>query len=286
MSSYGVHKGFYIAKDNTIKFAPTQDKDRQLEAIKWLNKLFAEGLIDQEIFTQKRDMYNSKAANDKVGMAYAWPVSGANTPGLTMQRTDPNKTFTPMLPVKGPYGDRFKEDPTSYILPRLFVSRNNKDIATTMKWIDYLFTEEGRMLMTYGIEGKNYNMKDGYPVRVSTDTQKLYAFALPMVQYMKEGTPTNPAMVNDAYTMYTKDLKMIDPVFPNLPLTEEEQSLKAKTESELKTYVGEGLSKLISGVDPITKYDSYVEGFSKIGVDKLRTVYNAEYKKYLANGNK
>lgn len=285
MSSFGAYKSFYVAKDNTIKFSPVADKDRQLEAINYLRKLYSEGLIDQEIMSQKREQYNSKAAGDKVGMAYCWSISGADTPNKTLKQSGAEKHFVGMLPVKGPHGDQFKEDPQAYMTPRVLISKDNKNIETTMKWLDYMFTEEGRLLLTYGIEGKTYNMANGVPKRITFDDasqspQKVYGLVFPGVTYYSEQKDSYSKEVNDAYDLYAKSNVICDP-FPNLPLTDDEQSTKAKVTTDLETYITENLGKLITGVDPISKYDSYVEGFSKLGVDNLLKVYNDAYKKYL-----
>lgn len=290
MNAFGVHKGFYVAKDQTIKFGPADDKDRQLEALNWIKKLYDEGLIDPEFSTTKSDQFKSKASSDKVGAMYCWSQSGAINANNILKKEDPNKKFVPMLPVKGPYGDQFKEDPQPLMIQKLLISKDNKNIETTMKWIDYCYSDEGNLLNLFGIEDSTYKMVNGKPERIVYDDpkqnpQRVFGIAVPVISRLSDSAATTDQTYYDAYNLYTKS-NVIEAAFPNLPLSEEHQSIKASTLTQLDTYIEENLSKLITGASPISSYDSYVSGFSKLGVDKLLTIYNEAYRKYLSNSGK
>ena len=43
------------------------------------------------------------------------------------------------------------------------ITKDNKHVVETVKWLDYKYGEEGSMLFNFGIEGKSYEMKDGLP---------------------------------------------------------------------------------------------------------------------------
>jgi putative aldouronate transport system substrate-binding protein len=138
------------------------------EAIKYYQfaaKLYSEKLIEQEIFTRKGDPRNLFLTDsDTGGVTHDWFAS-------TIQKADQGKAknanldfaaFLPPADINGKvveYSTRETVRPLSSIA----ISKTNKYPVETIKMLDYLFTEEGRRLMNYGIEGVNYTVENGVP---------------------------------------------------------------------------------------------------------------------------
>jgi putative aldouronate transport system substrate-binding protein len=65
--------------------------------------------------------------------------------------------------------------------------------------------------------------------------------------------------------------------FPSLMSTVDEQSVLDTVGPDFNSYVEEMQVKFLTGAEPLSKFDSYVETLNKIGLEKLRQVYQAKY---------
>lgn len=62
------------------------------------------------------------------------------------------------------------------------ISTSNKNPEATVKWLDFAYSEEGKMLFNFGVEGVSYKMVNGNPVYTDEvlnpkDTSVAYAMA-------------------------------------------------------------------------------------------------------------
>ncbi|MGV2806805.1 ABC transporter substrate-binding protein, partial [Clostridium perfringens] len=64
------------------------------------------------------------------------------------------------------------------------ITESNKHIAETVKFFDYFYSEEGRMIMNFGKEGTSYTMVDGYPKYM--DSVMNNPEGLPLAQSLKQ----------------------------------------------------------------------------------------------------
>ena len=150
---------YYLKEDGTVGYGPSEDY--YFDYLEYLQKLANAGvfttsdLVDDsssELFAQSNIAINGD--------------SPENIPDYLSLLDDDTVTMTPMAALG---------DPTEY---RSAVSYINSDgVATAQlsvyvdcefpeliaKMTDYLYTEEGSMLASYGIEGLSYEMVDGEP---------------------------------------------------------------------------------------------------------------------------
>lgn len=74
-------KGRHIAVTDDKKVICSATQEGYKEGIQWLNKLYDEGLIDPEAFTQEWSTYVSKGKSGRYGVCFSWDV--ANIDNLT-----------------------------------------------------------------------------------------------------------------------------------------------------------------------------------------------------------
>jgi putative aldouronate transport system substrate-binding protein len=151
----------YFEDGGNLKFDVKDPKYREM--ITYMNKLYREGLIDQEWGINKNQTWEQKISNGIVfstASAY-WDPGNANnvlkkaggiekqlyTYKVVAPGTDPAKTtFGP----RGPLG-----------WDAIAITKNNKHPEETMKFINFLASEEGQYLLMWGVEGQTWDMKDG-----------------------------------------------------------------------------------------------------------------------------
>lgn len=154
---YGI--GVYYEKDGKL-FDNTRNPAYK-EMFLFMNQLYREGLLDKDWPVNKTALWNEKMTNGYVLCSPdAYWNPGANS---VLGKENPDNMFYPYKviadgidPKKTTYG------PTS-VLGWLFtyISSSNKYPERTMKFLDYLISEEGQYLSQWGIEGRHWDMKDG-----------------------------------------------------------------------------------------------------------------------------
>jgi putative aldouronate transport system substrate-binding protein len=297
MNAFGAHQGFYVdQKDNTIKYGPTESAYK--DGLEFCAKLYKEGLIDKDYVSVTTDAFRTKVANNQIGMFYAWPLSGLGFNNTAVQKIDPKASYVGLLPVKGPKGDQFKENPQAAITPCIAITKSNKNPIETIKYLDYIYSKEGNILMNYGVQDKDYTLDaSGNPVFTdyvlknpdgndagTVRTNEGMQVGLPFIATLDSQSQATPSeVVRNVWKDY-ENANVLYPKFPNLPLTEEQNADISGTITDMKTYVEENTNKFVQGQTPDANYDKFVQTIKTMGVDNVLKVYNEAYKKYLELG--
>ncbi|MGG6311959.1 extracellular solute-binding protein [Paenibacillus macerans] len=130
-----------------------------LDAVKYINKLYKEGLIDPEFATVPALQSYEKVWNGKVG-AYNFNADGITQNWLTRYVEDPKPEFVYTV-IKGPNGQGgylkpVFEDSDPYTV----ISSKAKHPEAAMKVLDFLVSEEGYTLTWAGLEGVHHKRND------------------------------------------------------------------------------------------------------------------------------
>lgn len=135
------------------------------QRVLFMRKLVHEGLFDSESLTQTDTMAKEKMVTGRVA------VFGSHYPHMygffsgTLYKTNPEMEYVPLGPILNDKG----EVPTAWEAngrggsPALFFSKDIKDPDKFLNFIDFINSEEGLLLTTFGIEGTHYNMVNGVP---------------------------------------------------------------------------------------------------------------------------
>lgn len=132
------------------------------EYFRWLNHLNATGLLDNETFVQKTDQYEAKIASGRVlgvidaDWGFGNPTNALRTAGKE------NRTYA-RFPIQL---DETTKDASfqnaGYAAGwGVGITTSAKDPVRIIKFLDYLASDEGQILMNWGIEGEHYDVKDG-----------------------------------------------------------------------------------------------------------------------------
>ncbi|MFC4597416.1 extracellular solute-binding protein [Cohnella hongkongensis] len=130
-----------------------------LDAIKYINKLYKEGLIDPEFATVPALQSYEKIWNGKVG-AYNFNADGITQNWLTRYVEDPKPEFAYAV-IKGPNGQGGYLKPVlEDSAPYTVISGKAKHPEAAMKVLDFLVSEEGYALTWAGLEGVHHKYND------------------------------------------------------------------------------------------------------------------------------
>ncbi len=152
--------GQWLVDENynaTYKF--TSDKLR--EYFKWLNKLYNEGLLDPEFATQTHDDYIAKISSGRVValLDTLWDYQDGEK--ILKQDNKLGKTYCG-IPLAA---DKDIKVPT--LMYQGLATGQGVGITTScenpeaaIKFLDYICSDEGQVLVNWGIEGTNYKVDE------------------------------------------------------------------------------------------------------------------------------
>ncbi|GEK05690.1 extracellular solute-binding protein [Schleiferilactobacillus harbinensis] len=267
----------------------------------FMHKLFAEGLLDKDTFSQSDDQKKAKGQADRLG-AFCDYFSYFTTGRSTAQAVN-----DPMFqPLTSPQSKKTVVPLSPKINRGNFaITKNNPSPAAALRWVDYLYSDKGAIYFNQGPEGyvwqsaKNSKGQDVRvfakgvnPDNVEDKRGKItpaYGLTVPMLsadrdQYALRKDPDAPAVDNFTKFVRKETKDKIDPngriPYPLVYLTKDEQDSVASSANDLKTFVEESEAKFITGVKPLSEWDSYVKTIKGMNVDQYVKVYQAAYDRW------
>ncbi len=289
LSLYDAYLDFRY-KDGKVSFGPMEDNF--LTGIKTIAKWYSEGLIDKEMFSRSdgRDHFTT---NNTGGVIHDWIGSTAAT-NDKLQETIPGYKLVPFAPPAGPDGVRREINRRSKFGGEGWaISAMNKYPVETIKYFDFWFSEEGRRLANFGIEGVHYEMVDGAPkfkdelVNGSTGITTVMMNIRSMTNfgfwqdYGYEAQWTNQ-IARDGVTLYTEGGYL--PALNERPLLSyfEDEKRHSVLKTQLETYVDEKVQEWVFGTANVeAEFNEFKETLKTLGVEEYTQIEQRAYEKYL-----
>lgn len=290
-AGFGVTNTFMKVGDE-VKWGPMEEGWK--EYVTLMNQWYKEGLIDPEYTTHTNDWaeVTDLATNDTGAYSSMYTM-----PAVYRAAIEGFECIAVQNPVKEEgQTAQARVGSVSYRAPSLFVSTavSEEELPAILKWIDYQYSEEGRILSNYGIEGDTFIYNEAgeveYTDKIMNNPEgKTYAQATEEYlgtsmynwhqDWRKElmALEDQDAAMMDVWWKDGTDLKL-----PDLSLTEEESLEKNAIMADCETYMKEMTNKFITGIEPIEKFDEYVETLKSMGIEKAITITQAGYDRYLA----
>lgn len=137
-------------------------RPEEKEYFRWLNHMYDIGLLDPESFVQKYDQYRAKIASGRVlGLIDAdWDFAGEVA--VLKKEGKYDQTYAPFpVTLNESYKSHAFQD-TGYLAGTgISITKSAKDPVRIIKFLDFLASDEGQVLVNWGIEGKHYNVENG-----------------------------------------------------------------------------------------------------------------------------
>ena len=302
INGFDAHLSLYVDdKDDTIKFGPVEEAWK--EGMAYLNKLYNEQLIDNEFRPgESKTRWQSLISANRIGMMHCWPMSGICAANNELKKIDESYRFVPILPPKSSSGKCYSDTSSSgsTVVPGAAAITSWSSYSTeAIKLLDFLYSEEGIRLSTYGVEGLHYDMIDGKPIytelimdhpdgidpqsaskleRASIGLSTIYRWD-PSIQLMRD----YPEVI-DAWETY-RNPGIVEAPLPKLHFREDEIEKGPTVMNEIQAYIGMGyvgdkLTAFITGIEPLDKYDDFVAQIKGMGLDEALKIYNDAYARY------
>jgi len=131
------------------------------ESMLYMNSLYLNGYVTSENFAYTNEGQTEEMVLAEKGFAYTWTYSGADR--LNASAKQQGKDFS-FVQLAEPLSPDAKVYSTGVGGLGMYVTKDNKNVEATVKFIEYLFSEEGWKLAQWGVEGKDWTWNEaGYP---------------------------------------------------------------------------------------------------------------------------
>ncbi|MDO5022543.1 MAG: extracellular solute-binding protein [Eubacteriales bacterium] len=308
----GTAKGkVVVSKDKKIESIAVKDEYR--EALKYMNELFKMGAIYDGSFTQNYEQFRALMNEEGDPVLFA-PYGTISDAYDASTRGESYASYAVMEPIEGPKGVRnatyFMHDGVGR--DAFVITKDCKYPELALRWIDYFYSLEGYLSMQFGADaGKDWVLNpegkvglNGEPalyeilnqysseaqnhdwqdvgLNFATDTIRLGQATDPNVDVTKlEGLEKLLYDASqDKCAPYGQDADSPYQVVPRLKLTAEEQVDIEQILVDVDKYLKENRTQFIRGeLDPTddTAWKNYVDGFEKVGLNKLLETYQTAY---------
>lgn len=289
--SFGTNSGYSINGGANYEwdqkkwvFEPTTPEFR--EVLRYFNKLYKEGLLDPEAFTQDRNQFNQKLYNGKILASCMWRDQtnswNAEMKKLGLQDAD----FRQILPPAGPKGIRGVKSSNRInggsIIPASAAKKPYFD--KLLKFVDWLYySEEALLLNEWGTEGVTYAAVNGQK-QLKSDIKCNKTPDAPKSRQKDFGMDNlNFKIMNnmdfDKWNYSPEDKEYYKTLLEKNWIPKEDPQLKFKADeaeqakllsSTLKDFIKEMQVKFIFGKASLdSDWDNYVKECEKKGSTKL-----------------
>jgi putative aldouronate transport system substrate-binding protein len=290
--SWGVidRSNHMMLRGNKVIFTPTEKGYK--EGVIYFNKLYNEGLLDPEGFTQNTAEFRAKGKSEDAlyGVFLGW--LDANEVGT--QRA--NEDYLAIAPLKGPSGDKplWLRDDNFLDRGHFVITNSNPYPEATLRWADACLDDERSLTLARGEFGINLQKNaDGSIEFMPTPEGMSYG------EFRFKNAPGDPfpwVLMSHWYDKITlvaaqdKKLKVHYPIYkpyleerayPTMYFLPEQEEQLATLTTDINSYVEKKRAEWITGsADINAEWDNYLNQLNKMGLKDLIKINQDAYDTY------
>jgi len=276
------------------QFVPAVFSKKALPAVENMKAMYDNGLIDPDIaLTSPDNAYDKFASGKAAAIIVGNGFVGVNN-NLYEKRwvqSYPDKEFVDNVkflnPLIGPDGERTHAVFKTYWSESYFNGGiSDEKLQRILALYDYILSDEGKTLLTYGIEGEDYKVEGDQ--KVALNDEPLYA-KYPVVAFLKDLVAYETA---DTYNMDNPNIldeklrkvgiDFINNVLENSTVPEYDIRLtymSTPTKDSFTVFDHDDLVKIIHSNKPAAEtWNEIVEGYKAKGLDKMIQEVNEQAK--------
>lgn len=282
-------KTHIAVKDGKVIYTAVGDEYKN--AIKYFHKLYSEGLIDQEAFTQDSSVFKAKCKNENrtVGVLQGWRSTAWST-------SNEDDSYIPVPPLTGPGGDRSWPELQNGVngLGSFAITNVARDPGYIMRWVDQcyepLFSIESSLALKVGLhlkedgagkydyaeapttENRAKVVPGGYD-RIYNVTKEAAALLKSAPSHMIEKQKLDTYYADYYYPEY----------YPRFMFTTEESDRLSTLATEINSFANEKYAAWMTGGGIEEEWDSYLKQMDTMGLPELVEIYQVALDRYNTN---
>ena len=279
-----------VKDDGTVFFPPAEDTYK--EYLAYLHKLYSEGLIDPESFTQTSQQHQAKCKSNIVGILNASP---------TIMPAEFNGNYWSLAALTSEFNDVKVMPPyTNIYTSRGAITDKCQYPEAVMRWFDIWYAKDEEAVeglcgnaLFLGIQGEHWDYADAEktqysfiePVTAFQDVNATISVNMYIPSYLNfMAYPTNfPLMEMKVKAVQTEqEPYQKDGYSPYARATKEENDQLALVETDIQNYVKQMTSKFIVGEASLDEFESYVTTLENMGLADYLALKQSIQDRYMA----
>lgn len=282
-----VGRSVFVDDNDKVVFAPMLPEYKQ--ALKYLRMLYAEGLIDSESSIQTFQQMTAKGS-DKTERLGSFMGPGA----FVTVGNDRNQDYVALPALKGSEHKPIWPQFDSVVRGMFAITSECKYPEAVVRYIDYLYSEEGAKLLRQGVKGVNYKeYPDGsweqiIPEGAGKDEARAHitpasSGIAPSVSPLKfilaerETVPLNSTINKET----EKLIPYFRKAFPSITFSNTVQKDINALHADISNYVNQSFAKFVVGDMNIdAEWDNYLSQLNKMKVAEYVEIYSKAYISY------
>lgn len=273
---------YYLTNEGgTVHEMVTSDNNRAF--LTWLNTIWSEGLMDRYGFVSSD---TSRAITETDATIFYGVVFGPSM--MSMVPSSALEHYAALMPMEYEGAQRYRLLLNDVIRGSFAVTKECRDVETVLRWVDFLYSEEGMFLAGCGVEGEEYEIhSDGTwawldSLQYVTDTV--------MKEYtITDGSPT-PGYVTADYQLNFDDeathkavvqlaelrRKAVSPM-PLVTLGKEQSEKLSAIWPKLGAYAETQMARFVTGDVEMNdqNWNEFVSTVKQLGMDEVVSIFEA-----------
>ncbi|WP_026528172.1 DUF3502 domain-containing protein [Butyrivibrio sp. VCD2006] len=307
--------GGLVVNNGKIEYAVMKDEYR--EGLRYMHKLFKEGLLDNQTFLQDNTQFSATMDPTEGNKVAVYANGGVENSEFWQQVDGEWQNWEILAPVAGPDGVRYSGRCIQTYFEGCLgtISSTCKYPEVVVALFDWMTSEDAVHHIGGGPEGIGWNYtSEGVSLSGGTPTYEQYAIPEDY-DYVKDGglsktyanyRYTPDAMLQRGSAEYRGNLRVEDPdhsteyffqqcaevydkysppietLVPNMSFEEDDARVVTESTLTIGGYVNQALVQFIDGSMDIEKdWDSYIEKLRSMGVDEYIAAYQRAYDAYM-----
>ena len=287
-----------VTNDKKVICAATQDGYK--EGIEWLHKLYEEGLIDTESFTQEWSTYVAKGKSGRYGVCFSWDVANIDNledwvplPALTADTRN-------ITPQNGSFTSGFDRG-------RCVVTAVAENPALVCAWLDQMYDPFQSPQNNWGTYGEDDDF-DIFELSTNAEGGEMLKHAplgdaSPVEVREAESVGGPLAVLNDYYDVYvtcpddaqyrldwikeyyTPDMNL-DYVYPNVFMNQEDTKKLSDLQTDIEKLINANKSDWIMNGFTDDDWNQYLSELDGYGLEEYLQIFQKYLDDYYADSAK
>lgn len=290
----------HIAVTNDKKVICSATQDGYKEGIEWLHKLYEEGLIDTESFTQEWSTYVAKGKSGRYGVCFSWDVANIDNledwvplPALTADTRN-------ITPQNGSFTSGFDRG-------RCVVTAVAENPALVCAWLDQMYDPFQSPQNNWGTYGEDDDF-DIFELSKNAEGGEMLKHAplgdaSPVEVREAESVGGPLAVLNDYYDVYvtcpddaqyrldwikeyyTPDMNL-DYVYPNVFMNQEDTKKLSDLQTDIEKLINANKSDWIMNGFTDDDWNQYLSELDGYGLEEYLQIFQKYLDDYYADSAK
>jgi putative aldouronate transport system substrate-binding protein len=260
--------------------------------LEYMSELFKAGVLDPEYGNSNAE-WQEKLSTDHSFFMYDNASFTINM-NAAIQAVDPDARFIPVPPMTNSLGQKRNLLFSSYGGINTVISADSPNIEPALYFMNWLYTEEGRLTTNFGIEGVQYAMVDGEPTLTEAEVESANAMSDPWRGFMGkygigslgmanciDGRNQWPFMDESAKEWYLAwpEMDGIRPTTISPVFSSDESEELVDLAAAVQTLYASEIDKYYTGAASLDSYPAFQRQLKDAGATRIQEIYNEAFER-------